>query len=58
MGRKLADDFVTDFKQRNGEWPKKLAFNLWGIETNRHEGVMEAQIMALLGVRPSLGRSR
>jgi cobaltochelatase CobN len=52
MGRKLAEDFVADFKKRKGEWPKKLAFNLWGVETNRHEGVMEAQILALLGVKP------
>ena len=52
MGEKLAADFVADFKSRKGEWPKKFAFNLWGVETNRHEGVTEAEIMALLGVRP------
>ncbi|BBU63709.1 hypothetical protein MSC49_36440 [Methylosinus sp. C49] len=52
MGRKLAEDFVADFQKRKGELPQKLAFNLWGVETNRHEGVMEAQIMALMGVRP------
>ena len=58
MGRKLAEDFVADFKQRKGEWPKKLALNLWGVETNRHEGVMEAQIMAPSGRQTGLGCAR
>jgi cobaltochelatase CobN len=52
MGKKMAEDFVADFKKRKNEWPTKLVFNLWGVETNRHEGVMEAQIMALMGVKP------
>jgi cobalamin biosynthesis Mg chelatase CobN len=33
MGRKLAEDFVADFQKRKGEYPQKLAFNLWGVET-------------------------
>lgn len=52
MGQKMAEDFVADFKKRKNEWPTKLVFNLWGVETNRHEGAMEAQIMALMGVKP------
>lgn len=52
VGKKLADDFVANFKARKGEWPTKLAFNLWAVETNRHDGAMEAQILALMGVRP------
>jgi cobaltochelatase CobN len=52
IGETLARDLVADFHARKGEWPKRLVFNLWGVESTRHEGVMEAQIMALLGVRP------
>jgi len=52
MGELLARDFADGFRNRTGAWPKRLVFNLWGVESNRHEGVMESQIMALMGVRP------
>ena len=35
-----------------GRWPQKLAFTLWAGETMRHQGVMEAQVLYALGVRP------
>ncbi|MEA1866343.1 MAG: cobaltochelatase subunit CobN [Euryarchaeota archaeon] len=35
-----------------GAYPKKMAYILWAGETTRHEGVMEAQILYLLGVEP------
>jgi cobaltochelatase CobN len=52
LGEKLATDLVNDFRRRKGDWPRRLVFNLWGVESNRHEGVMEAQILALMGIRP------
>lgn len=52
QGAELARTFAEDFHRRNGEWPRRLVFNLWGVESNRHEGVMESQILALMGVRP------
>ncbi|MGO9171203.1 MAG: cobaltochelatase subunit CobN [Rhodomicrobium sp.] len=52
IGEKLAHELVEDFHRRRGAWPEKYVFNLWGVESTRHEGVMEAQIMTLLGVRP------
>ncbi|MCD6199849.1 MAG: cobaltochelatase subunit CobN, partial [Deltaproteobacteria bacterium] len=36
----------------NNEYPRKMAYILWAGETTRHEGVMEAQILYLLGVEP------
>ncbi len=52
-GARLAEKLVADYRARHdGEYPDRLTFNLWSGETNRHEGVMEAQIFALLGVRP------
>jgi cobaltochelatase CobN len=52
MGAKLAKKFLEDYKRRHGNFPDKLAFVLWAVETIRHEGVMESQILYLLGVRP------
>lgn len=53
-GSRLASDLVDSYRKRHGgEFPNRLVFNLWGTETSRHEGVMEAQILALLGVRPT-----
>ncbi|OGB26851.1 MAG: hypothetical protein A3I66_22140 [Burkholderiales bacterium RIFCSPLOWO2_02_FULL_57_36] len=52
QGSKLAQQLVEDYRARHGSYPDKLSINLWGVETSRHEGIMEAQIMALMGVRP------
>lgn len=52
QGRKLAEKLVTDYRQRHGQFPDRVVFNLWSVEAMRHEGVTEAEIMALLGVRP------
>lgn len=52
-GSRLAADLVEAYRRRHaGQFPDRLVFNLWGTETSRHEGVMEAQILALMGVRP------
>jgi cobaltochelatase CobN len=52
-GAKLAQQLVDDYRKRHGAYPEKLSMNLWGVETSRHEGVMEAQAMSLMGVRPT-----
>lgn len=52
VGERLARELVEGFKARHGRHPRKLAFNLWGVETIRHEGIMESEIMNLMGVRP------
>ncbi|MBD9367094.1 cobaltochelatase subunit CobN [Xanthomonas sp. XNM01] len=36
----------------DGQYPDKLAFSLWGVETMRHNGILESQVFAALGVRP------
>lgn len=53
QGARLAQELVDDYRARHGAYPDKLTINLWGVETSRHEGIMEAQVMALLGVRPT-----
>lgn len=52
MGNRLANELVEDYRSRHGVYPDKLTFTLWGVETMRNEGVQEAQIMSLLGIRP------
>jgi cobaltochelatase CobN len=52
MGLKLAQELIEGYKTRHGQYPDKLTFNLWATETIRHEGVMETQIMYLLGIKP------
>ncbi|MCU0786344.1 MAG: cobaltochelatase subunit CobN, partial [Verrucomicrobia bacterium] len=52
-GSRLAADLIESYRKRHdGKFPDRLVVNLWGTETSRHEGVMEAQILALMGVRP------
>ncbi|MFA7060954.1 MAG: cobaltochelatase subunit CobN [Pedobacter sp.] len=51
-GTKLAQELIEGYKKRHGIYPDKLTFNIWATETIRHEGVMESQIMYLMGVRP------
>lgn len=52
QGETLATKLVEDYRKRNGIYPDRLLFNLWSGETMRHEGVLESQILSLLGVRP------
>ncbi|WP_343733197.1 cobaltochelatase subunit CobN [Duganella sp.] len=52
-GAKLGQQLVEDYRKRHGAYPEKLSMNLWGVETSRHEGVMEAQAMSLMGIRPT-----
>ncbi|WP_398305006.1 cobaltochelatase subunit CobN [Zoogloea sp.] len=52
QGRNLAEKFISDYRQRHGRFPDRVVFNLWSTEAMRHEGVTEAEILALLGVRP------
>ncbi len=51
-GRQLAEQTLEDYRAQHGRYPEKLVFSLWSLETMRHFGVMEAQILALMGVRP------
>ena len=53
VGVKLTKELLDDYqKNHNGKYPEKLSFVIWGTETIRHEGVLESQILYLLGVEP------
>ena len=52
QGQDLAAKFVADYRERHGEYPDRIVFTLWCFESMIHEGVTEAEILALMGVRP------
>ncbi len=51
-GTALVDQWIADYYAEHGEYPNKAGYILWAGESTRHEGVMEAQIFYLLGVKP------
>lgn len=51
-GQAAADAMIADWRKRHGKWPAKLAFSLWSVETMRHQGMLEAQALAAMGIRP------
>lgn len=55
-GVKLLNQTISDYKAKNGKYPEKLAFSLWSLETMRHQGALEAQILHALGLKPKWNR--
>ncbi|WP_406661023.1 cobaltochelatase subunit CobN [Methanolobus sp. ZRKC3] len=52
QGTALVDQWIEDYHEKYGEYPNKAGYILWAGESTRHEGVMESQILYLLGTRP------
>ncbi len=51
-GIKLMEQTINDYRAEHGKYPEKLAFSLWSLETMRHHGALESQILYALGVEP------
>lgn len=51
-GVKVMKQTLADYVEKHGRYPQKLAFSLWSLETMRHHGILEAQILYALGVKP------
>jgi len=51
-GAQLVRDLVKDYAAKHGKYPDKMAYSLWSIEAMRHHGVLEAQALYALGLRP------
>lgn len=53
VAQQLFNDWFKDYTARHGgRAPARLALSLWAGETLRHQGVMEAQALVALGMRP------
>jgi len=51
-GIELTENLIADYYAENGRYPDKMAFSMWSVETMRHYGVLEAQVLRAMGVRP------
>ena len=51
-GKALAADLIENYKAKHGMYPDKLAFSMWSTETLKHFGVLEAEVLYTIGVRP------
>ncbi len=52
LGKMLVDQLLAGQLESKGHYPKKIAFTLNSFATFQDYGVMESQILYLLGVRP------
>ncbi|MCF6323224.1 MAG: cobaltochelatase subunit CobN [Gammaproteobacteria bacterium] len=51
-GKALMDDLIANYYRDHATYPDKVAFSMWSIETMRHLGVVESQVLYAMGVRP------
>jgi sirohydrochlorin cobaltochelatase len=51
-GVALADNVINEYKNKHGEYPKKIAYTFWSSEFIETEGVSIAQALYMLGVEP------
>lgn len=51
-GKKLMNEYLANYYATHGSYPRKITFNLWSLETMRHFGVLESQILYAMGVKP------
>ena len=52
VSSQLVEELLRIKLEEDGHYPEKVAFVLWSVETTRNQGVMEAEILRLLGVEP------
>jgi cobaltochelatase CobN len=55
-GKDAAEQLLAEHRKLKGAAPKKLTFSLWSVETMRHQGLLEAQALWLMGVEPEWDR--
>jgi len=55
-GVTLMNQTIDAYVEKHGKYPEKLAFSLWSLETMRHQGALEAQILHALGLKPKWNR--
>ena len=52
QGQELAEEIISNYYKKHGQYPDKLAFSLWSVEAMRHYGVLESQALYAMGIRP------
>jgi cobaltochelatase CobN len=57
-GKQTLDILLKDYRNRTGgRYPEKVAFTVWATETMRNQGVVQSQILYLLGLEPKYDKS-
>ncbi|HWK55219.1 MAG TPA: cobaltochelatase subunit CobN, partial [Hyphomicrobiales bacterium] len=51
-GVALADSLLANYREEQGHYPAKVALALFSTESFNHYGVVEAEVLHLLGVKP------
>lgn len=51
-GKAAAESLLAEHKKLTGAAPQKLTLSMWSVETMRHQGILEAQALWLMGVEP------
>ncbi|WP_370681457.1 cobaltochelatase subunit CobN [Comamonas sp. GB3 AK4-5] len=51
-GKQAAEQMLEVHRQATGKPLSKVTFSLWSVETMRHQGILEAQALHLMGVEP------
>lgn len=52
-GKEALEQLIVSHQLTHGKFPDKLAFTMWSSETMRHLGMLEAQILYAMGVKPT-----
>lgn len=52
LGVKAAEDIIEKSLKEKNQYPEKVAVVLWAVETIRNEGLNEAMILHLMGMKP------
>ncbi|TGC11369.1 cobaltochelatase subunit CobN [Methanolobus halotolerans] len=52
QGKALVDHWLTEYYAENGEYPTKVGYILWAGESTRHQGIMESQLLYMMGIEP------
>ncbi|WP_158089159.1 cobaltochelatase subunit CobN [Cognaticolwellia mytili] len=57
QGKELVEQMIANYYEKHQAYPDKMAFSLWSIETMRHYGVLESQVLYAMGVKPKWSKS-
>src|SRR5439155_19672429 len=52
-GQAMADSLLARYRTDTGDWPRSVGLSVWGTSAMRTAGDDVAEVLALLGVRPT-----
>ena len=52
IAKQMGDELIKQYQAKNNAYPRKVGFVLWSSEIYKNRGVLEAQILYLMGTKP------